>query len=252
MNAIRPKERLSALNDLQESRFEVASGDLSGIAHHGFEATFPPKPVTAPVGGLSKRIFDLCVGMIGMIAVLTLFAIVAIAVRLTSTGPVFFRHERIGFGGVPFKCTKFRTMHVDADAQLASHLARNADAREEFEKYSKLKNDPRIIPIVGNFLRKSSLDELPQLIDVIAGHMSLVGPRPIIASEVLRYGLARKEYLSCRPGITGLWQVSGRNALDFEQRVEIDKRYVNGWSFVQDLLIMLKTIKVLINREGAC
>lgn len=206
----------------------------------------------APLGGLRKRVFDLVFSVMALGAVSVIFLVVALCVRLSSPGPVFFRHDRIGYDGKIFKCLKFRTMHVDAEAQLAKHLSENEDAREEFETYSKLRNDPRIIPIVGNFLRKSSLDELPQLINVILGQMSLVGPRPVIQSELDRYGEARREYVSARPGITGLWQVSGRNNLDFAQRVAIDKHYARSWTFLRDISIMVRTVKVLINREGAC
>jgi lipopolysaccharide/colanic/teichoic acid biosynthesis glycosyltransferase len=215
------------------------------------KAAFPTDISTGPVGGAVKRLFDLCFATLGLIAVLPLFAVVAVIVRLSSPGPVFFRHERIGFDGERFGCTKFRTMHVDADVQLAQHLANDADARAEFEEFRKLRNDPRIIPIVGNLLRKSSLDELPQLFDVLLGHMSIVGPRPVTEEEVSLYGAARREYLACRPGVTGLWQVSGRNDLSFQQRVDIDRAYVRSWSFGRDLGIIFKTVKVLINREGA-
>lgn len=209
-------------------------------------------PQGGPLGGPAKRIFDVVMAAVGLLACAPLFAVVALIVRFSSPGPIFFRHTRIGFDGKPFDCTKFRTMHVDADAQLAAHLKANPAARAEFEEYRKLKKDPRIVPVIGHFLRKTSLDELPQLINVLKGEMSLVGPRPVTQPEVARYGATRAAYQSTRPGITGLWQVSGRNTLSFDERVEIDKRYVANWSFGRDIGILFKTVKVLLIRDGAC
>jgi lipopolysaccharide/colanic/teichoic acid biosynthesis glycosyltransferase len=205
-----------------------------------------------PLGGLVKRSFDICFAALALLACLPIFVVIACLVRIASPGPIFFRHTRIGFDGVPFKCTKFRTMHVDSAAQLAAHLAANPAARAEYAEFRKLKDDPRIIPFIGAFLRKSSLDELPQFFDVLTGNMSVVGPRPVTEEELGLYGSARRIYKACRPGVTGLWQVSGRNELSFEQRVEIDKSYVRGWSFRKDLWIIVKTIKVVACREGAC
>jgi lipopolysaccharide/colanic/teichoic acid biosynthesis glycosyltransferase len=204
-----------------------------------------------PLGGVTKRLFDICFSALALAISLPFFAVIAIFVRISSPGPVFFRHERIGFDGVPFKCTKFRTMHLDAAAQLEAHLAADPAARAEFAEFHKLKHDPRIIPVIGTLLRKSSLDELPQFFDVLTGAMSVVGPRPVTPDELVKYGSARRIYKACRPGVTGLWQVSGRNDLSFEQRVAIDKRYVRSWSFRKDLVIIFKTIKVVMCREGA-
>lgn len=211
-----------------------------------------PATLKTPLGGRAKRLFDVVLALVGLIHGMPFFVIVAVAVRISSPGPIFFRHERIGFNGVPFKCTKFRTMRVDASEQLAAHLKADPEARAEFAEFQKLKKDPRIIPFVGAFLRKSSLDELPQLYDVLVGNMSLVGPRPVTQEEVTLYGDARRLYASTRPGITGLWQVSGRNDLTFDQRVGIDRNYVRKWTFWGDLKIIVKTFKVLITRDGAC
>lgn len=235
----------NTLSFSQAATAEIHSGSVSTATRS------TPRRAT-PLGGIAKRLFDIAFSTFALLATLPFFIVVAVIVRLSSPGPVFFRHERIGFDGVPFQCTKFRTMHVDSAAQLAAHLATNAEARAEWAAFRKLKHDPRIIPFIGTLLRKTSLDELPQFFDVLMGSMSVVGPRPVTSDEVRMYGPARRIYKACRPGVTGLWQVSGRNDLSFEQRVDIDKRYVRSWSLSKDLVIIAKTIKVVILREGAC
>jgi undecaprenyl-phosphate galactose phosphotransferase len=145
---------------------------------------------------------------------------------------------------------KFRTMVVDAERALNNLLAKDAAARAEWEAEFKLRKDPRITWL-GRFLRKSSLDELPQLFNVIAGHMSLVGPRPIVYQEVSRYSTKIADYYTCRPGITGLWQVSGRNDVSYDERVALDSRYAREWSFGRDLVILVQTIRVVLQRAGA-
>ncbi|MEO0664418.1 MAG: sugar transferase, partial [Pseudomonadota bacterium] len=155
------------------------------------------------VGGRRKRAFDIVFAAAGLVASSILFLVVAVVLRLTSRGPVFFRHERVGLNGETFMCLKFRTMHCNADEILAKTLATSPEAREEWREYRKLKNDPRIIPVVGNFLRKTSLDELPQLINVLRGDMSIVGPRPVTPEEIGLYGEYAREVLTVRPGVTG-------------------------------------------------
>jgi len=164
--------------------------------------------------------------------------------------PVLFGHYRVGKDGRLFRCLKFRSMYLNSEQMLAEILQSDSAARVEWERDQKLSNDPRITP-VGHFLRRTSLDELPQLLNVLRGEMSLVGPRPITVNELTRYGRVRWHYLSVRPGITGLWQVSGRNNTTYAERVALDERYVNSQSIVGDVAILCKTVKVVLFREGA-
>ncbi|MBC7955829.1 MAG: sugar transferase [Cytophagales bacterium] len=164
--------------------------------------------------------------------------------------PIFFAHYRVGLNGKLFRCLKFRTMYRESEQMLADLLRENAQAREEWQRDQKLSNDPRITP-VGHFLRRTSLDELPQLFNVLRGEMVLVGPRPITVTELTRYGRVRWHYLSVRPGITGLWQVSGRNDTSYEERVELDRSYVEQRSILLDLHILFKTVGVVLSRDGA-
>lgn len=197
----------------------------------------------------SKRVFDV-VGALGLIVLfLPLMAVVYALIRLDG-GPAVFAHARVGANGRRLKVLKFRTMVQDADTVLAELLARDAAARAEWERDFKLQNDPRITG-VGRFLRRSSLDELPQLFNVLAGSMSLVGPRPIVHAEVSRYGAAIADYYRCKPGLTGLWQVSGRNDVSYAERVALDSLYVRSWSFWADIWLMFRTVGVVINRSGA-
>lgn len=204
-----------------------------------------------PMGGVRKRGFDIAFSALAIASMLPLLLVVAVCVRLLSRGPIFFVHERIGFGGAPFGCVKFRTMYIDADARLQTLLAQDPAAAREWARDRKIKNDPRIIPGVGTFLRKTSLDELPQFFNVLVGHMSVVGPRPVPRDEYEQYGPVKSAYARTRPGITGLWQVSGRNDVSFSGRVQIDKRYVSSWSMAQDLQIIFKTFEVVLRRDGA-
>jgi len=196
-----------------------------------------------------KRGFDI-VGALGLIL---LFGPLMLAVAwLVSKdgGPAMFGHRRIGADGRPFVCLKFRSMVVDADEALERLLAEDADARAEWAATRKLRNDPRITG-VGRFLRRSSLDELPQLFNVLRGEMSLVGPRPIVDDEVAFYHACFPFYAQCRPGLTGLWQVSGRSDVDYVRRVQLDTAYVVGWSFWGDIAIMLRTVRVMVRGSGA-
>mgnify|MGYP002843330780 CR=1 FL=1 len=171
--------------------------------------------------------------------------IIAIIVKLSSPGPIFYVQERLGRNYTYFGCIKFRTMKKDADIILNDVLANSSSMRKEFERDFKLRKDPRIT-VIGNFLRRSSLDELPQFINILKGEMSLVGPRPIVDQEVTRYGKYMDEVISVRPGLTGLWQVSGRNNLSYEKRVELDIYYVRFRSFALDIAIILKTLGVML------
>ncbi|GJE62694.1 UDP-glucose:undecaprenyl-phosphate glucose-1-phosphate transferase [Methylobacterium trifolii] len=175
----------------------------------------------------------------------------AACIKLSSRGPVLFRHSRIGLNGQRFDCLKFRTMHVDGHAVLEKHLAENVCARAEWERTQKLRDDPRVTAL-GKVLRKSSVDELPQLINILRGEMSVVGPRPIVQAEIVRYGTHIHDYCSVRPGLTGLWQVSGRSDVDYAQRVAFDCEYVLRRSFLLDLAIILRTLPVVFAARGAC
>lgn len=198
---------------------------------------------------LLKRAFDVVCSAILLALTAPLFLWVAVQVR-ASGGAVFFGHQRIGQNGVPFPCYKFRTMAPNADVLLRELLANDPKAREEWDRDFKLKNDPRITRI-GGFLRKTSLDELPQLWNVLKGQMSLVGPRPVVHDELERYGNQVNYYLEARPGITGLWQTSGRNDVSYETRVYLDAWYVKNWSLFTDIVILFRTVKVLLVKDGA-
>lgn len=204
-----------------------------------------------PAFDLAKRAFDIGFALLALSASALIFAAVALTIRLRGDGPVFFGHERVGKDGRTFHCLKFRTMVPDAEARLAELLARDPAARAEFARDRKLKNDPRVIPGIGRFLRQTSLDELPQFVNVLRGEMSVVGPRPVTPDEVPLYGRHAQEYVSVKPGITGLWQVSGRNELSFADRVALDTRYVAERSFFSDTFIILRTVAVLATGHGA-
>ncbi|ADM09578.1 undecaprenyl-phosphate galactosephosphotransferase [Parvularcula bermudensis HTCC2503] len=194
-----------------------------------------------------KRAGDI---VVSLAALLFLFPLLLLLVFLIKGdgGPVLFSHQRVGKDGKVFSCLKFRTMVPGASAKLAEVLAADPRAAEEWAAAYKLSNDPRITK-AGNFLRVTGLDELPQLLNVLKGEMSLVGPRPIVEPELTRYGPYKGYYLSVRPGITGLWQVSGRNAISYGRRVALDKRYVETWSLWADIVILARTpIEVLFAR----
>jgi Undecaprenyl-phosphate galactose phosphotransferase WbaP len=196
-----------------------------------------------------KRVFDIIAASILLVLLSPLFLWIAYRIGRHG-GKVFFGHERIGRQGKPFSCYKFRSMVPNAEAVLAHLLATDTQARTEWEKDFKLKEDPRITPI-GAFLRKTSLDELPQLWNVLKGEMSLVGPRPIIEAELSRYEDKVDFYLCTRPGVTGLWQVSGRNDIDYSERVALDAWYVKNWNLWYDIVILFKTIGTVLKRKGA-
>lgn len=198
---------------------------------------------------LIKRLFDLFASVVILLLLLPMFIYLAIAIRKDG-GPAIFAHRRVGRGGRTFNCYKFRSMHVDAEAQLCDILANNPDLCAEWEREFKLKDDPRISSI-GHFLRQTSLDELPQIFNVIKGDMSLVGPRPVIQIELERYGDDVDYFLMVRPGMTGLWQVSGRNNVDYDTRVYLDTWYVKNWSLWYDVAILFKTFNVVFKRKGA-
>jgi Undecaprenyl-phosphate galactose phosphotransferase WbaP len=214
-------------------------------------------PVTAGRTGLLragalpvKRVLDVVVAVGLAIVFLPVALLIALAIVLDSPGPVFFGHTRVGKGRRPFRLWKFRSMVRDADASLAEYLERNPARAQEWALTHKLRNDPRVTR-VGRLLRKTSLDELPQLWNVLRGEMSMVGPRPIIASESGRYGSAFGLYTRVLPGLTGLWQVSGRNDTHYNRRVELDISYIRNWTILLDLKILLRTVGVVLHGRGA-
>ena len=197
-----------------------------------------------------KRSFDLVAVVLGGVFAVPMILAIAAAIRLTSPGPVFYTQPRLGRDGREFRIWKFRSMVVDAEERLAKLLAEDPAARREWEATQKLTNDPRVTK-VGRFLRATSLDELPQLLNVLRGQMSLVGPRPIVAAEVEKYGEAYGLYTQVRPGMTGYWQVSGRSDTSYEYRVELDTYYVRNWSVWLDLDLILRTFAAVLRRDGA-
>lgn len=200
---------------------------------------------------LFKKMFDFIVGICLFVAVLPLQIVLAVLIKIDSVGPVFHNAERIGKAGKPFKCYKFRTMYQDSDEILASYLNGNPEAKQEWSEYAKLRSyDPRVTK-VGVWLRKYSLDELPQIINVLLGNMSLVGPRPYLPRERDQMSFYYETILYAAPGITGLWQVSGRNDVTFEGRLQMDSWYVRNWSLWQDIVILIKTVNVVLGRKGA-
>lgn len=200
-------------------------------------------------GDFLKRTVDVCGASTLLVVLFPILIVIAIAV-MSDRGSVVFGHPRIGRGGRTFLCLKFRSMVRNADQVLEKLLATDPQAREEWNRDFKLKNDIRITPI-GRILRRTSLDELPQLWNVLRGDMSLVGPRPVVRQELARYGPDVSYYLMLKPGITGLWQISGRNNVDYPTRVSLDVCYAMNRSLVLDVTILLKTVKVVLEKDGA-
>jgi exopolysaccharide production protein ExoY len=219
--------------------------------------TMPPRavpvmPYTRRQGAISifiKRSFDVALSILLLFLAAPLFAIIAIFVSMDG-GPAIYSHQRVGKGITPFGCLKFRTMIIGAENCLQEYLMHHPQANAEWAREQKLAFDPRVTPI-GKFLRATSLDELPQLVNVLKGEMSLVGPRPVTNSELSHYNQHVSEYASVLPGITGLWQVSGRNDVSYERRVELDCEYVLRRTMLLDIKILMRTAGVILSRKGA-
>ena len=209
----------------------------------------PPPTLAPPATSRAKRALDLVVVVLALPIVLLVGLLVVLVVRLTSRGPVLFSHERIGLGGKPFKMFKFRTMHREAEADLQNDAALwNEYVRNGYKVPAEL---DRRVTRVGRFLRRSSLDELPQVLNVLTGSMTLVGPRPIVPAELANYGADHHVYLSVRPGITGSWQVHGRSCVAYPQRVAYDREYIEGWTLSRDLAILARTPLAVLSAKGA-
>ena len=221
--------------------------ELVGVRRN-LKATLAVTP--APVGTGSKRAVDILLALSGILLLAPLFLICYLLTVATSSGPALFRHRRVGFRGRHFDCLKFRTMRTDASERLRELIQSDPAAAAEWASSQKLRRDPRVTAI-GALLRKSSLDELPQLFNVLRGEMSIVGPRPITDEELERYTTCVGAYLSCRPGITGLWQVSGRSSTTYEKRVACDAFYAQNWSMALDAKILIVTIPSLLESESA-
>lgn len=203
-----------------------------------------------PLGMTQKRVVDITLAISGILLLAPLLIICFLATIATSRGPAIFRHRRVGFNGKHFDCYKFRTMVTDAPGRLRKLLESDPAAAAEWIANRKLRNDPRVTAI-GAILRKSSLDELPQLFNVLKGDMSIVGPRPVTDEELERYSTAIGAYLACRPGITGLWQVSGRSTTTYDKRVACDAFYARNWSMTLDAKILIVTIPSLLASDSA-
>lgn len=201
--------------------------------------------------GRLKRAFDILVASVALMFLAPVFLTVFVLIKLTDSGPIFYRHTRVGRQGERFACLKFRTMATNSEERLAHILLTDPVAAAEWEQGQKLRTDPRITKL-GAFLRKSSIDELPQLWNVLRGEMSIVGPRPITRAELNRYGKDRRYYLLVRPGITGLWQVSGRSSIGYEKRIRYDREYLEDWSWLGEFWILLMTIPAVLNTDDAC
>lgn len=220
------------------------------ISHPAGQGILHSREVVEPIGGRFKHNFDLMLGLVALVVLFPLLVAIWLLVRLFDGGPAIVRHQRMGYGAQEFECLKFRTMVLNSDQVLCEYLKNNSKAAEEWATKQKLAKDPRVTRL-GWFLRQTSLDELPQLWNVLRGEMSLVGPRPVTFGEIKRYGAAAFDYYRARPGISGLWQVSGRSKLPYETRVELDKAYVRTWSIWKDLRILGKTLPCLFDPEAS-
>lgn len=255
-----PRQYLAELVDLASVRFRsvVVIPDLTGVPTSAVTAVNLAGTLGVEVRqGLLypwvrafKRGLDLLGALLGGLLVGPLLIAVAVLIKLDSPGPVFFGHRRLGAGDRSFRCWKFRTMHADAERLLEAHLENNPHLRAEWEANRKLRDDPRVTRI-GSLLRKTSLDELPQLWNVLRAEMSLVGPRPIVDAEVSRYGETYELYSRTRPGMSGLWQVSGRSDTSYEDRVALDGLYARSWSLWLDLVILARTVRCVLPGTGA-
>ena len=230
----------------------VSNGDVTTALVPYQDVSVYKSKVKIKFEKILKRSVDIFGGIFGTIALIPLTVIIWVANLVSGDrGPVFYSEEkRIGKNGKTFKMYKYRSMVVGADEKLEKYLEENEEARKEYKKYKKLKNDPRITK-VGNFLRKTSLDEFPQFINVIKGDMSLVGPRPYLEREKEDMIYYYKYITACKPGVTGLWQVSGRSGVTFNERMNMDMVYVRNQSIKMDVKIVFKTIEKIVKREGA-
>jgi exopolysaccharide production protein ExoY len=243
--------RMSSLGTFQSPASEythkpfirTAQSEAEG-ALYGYTATHPARPV----GGALKRCFDCAIALSAIIVMSPIMIAIALLILVTMGRPVIFIQQRVGFNKSLFGCFKFRTMVADAQERLARHLAEDSEAARLWQETQKLKQDPRITWL-GHILRKSSLDELPQLFNILFGDMSCIGPRPVLASELNRYGPYAEEYAKAKPGLTGMWQVNGRSNTTYDHRVNCDRYYVRRWSLLLDVVILCRTIPAVLRTK---
>lgn len=257
-----PQSRTALHNMIQDQckgyRHILLVPDLHGICSLGMSAREiggeigfeVPQRLFHRSAGMTKRALDLIVTALALSALSPVFVLIATAIKLTSSGPVFYGHTRHGRDGKLFKALKFRTMFQNGESILLAHFQKHPEELARWQDDQKLKCDPRVTA-VGRWLRRYSFDELPQLWNVIAGHMSLVGPRPIVSAEIRKYGRGYDLYSRVRPGVTGLWQVSGRNNTTYPERVALDEYYVRNWSIWLDVYIVIRTARAVLSAEGA-
>jgi exopolysaccharide production protein ExoY len=228
----------------------VTSGDIAALQWPAWVVAAQHPSLRSWSYRVGKRIFDVTFAITLLPFLAPICLLLMLLVKCSSKGPVFYKHLRVGQDGRDFYLYKFRTMFLHDEALLADYLATNTAARREWDEHYKLRWDPRVTRL-GAVLRRTSLDELPQVVNVLLGHMSFVGPRPIVQDEIRRYGSAFTIYASAKPGITGLWQVSGRGAVSYATRVSLDITYVITWSFLRDLWVLLKTARSVFSLLGA-
>jgi len=239
-------EKLILITDLDWiGSTALISHDMQGVL--GLEVE---QNLLNPLQMAAKRLLDLLLVLFGSLVILPFFLLIILAIRLESRGPAIYRQQRIGKNRRPFYVYKFRTMVANAEELLAELLVKDCDLCAEWEQSHKLKNDPRITR-VGRFLRKTSLDELPQFYNIWRGEMSFVGPRPIVEDEVQHYNKVFDLYTQVKPGITGMWQISGRSDTSYDYRVQLDEYYIRHWSIWMDIYILIKTVWKVLKRDGA-
>ena len=229
------------VSDYHPSR--AGNPPLAGVHQLGVRAK-------APVGGIDKRGLDITLTVLCLVLLAPLILALVIVLKLTDSGPLLYGHRRIGFGGREFRCWKFRTMVVNGDTVLEQYLRKHPAKAALWNEQRKLVDDPRVTPL-GAVLRKLSLDELPQLLNVLTGEMSLVGPRPVVREELDYYASSARHYLSARPGLSGLWQISGRSNTTYLERVQLDRFYIMSWNPWMDLRIIFMTIPAVVMSRGA-
>lgn len=225
---------------------------VGALPHVFLEAAAPPRSSSSRFSArdaVLTRTLDITVALATVLLLLPLLIFLIVALKLSSRGPLLFAHPRIGKGGQVFPCYKFRSMVVNSAEVLERHLAECPDALAEWQRDHKLRNDPRVTPI-GRLLRRTSLDEVPQIFNVLRGEMSLVGPRPIVAGEIIRYRQYIFDYISVKPGITGLWQISGRNDTTYRRRVALDIAYARSRNVALDIAIMARTVPAVVLGSG--
>lgn len=236
----------SLLSGKRNQRQTTSASPKRSIIKRGQPKKTPsPKPFESINGEFTKRLFDIAFSLFMLVAFSPVYLLLALLIAISSEGPIFYIQERVGKNYKRFNCIKFRTMVSNADEILVQMMQTSPQLRQEFESNFKLKHDPRIT-LIGRFLRITSLDEFPQFWNVLMGDMSVVGPRPLVEEELPKYGCHIEQILTIRPGITGLWQVSGRNDIPYPRRVQIDLHYVKFRTFWLDLWIVLKTVGVVV------